>query len=203
MKVTISIIILCFAIFFIQSAYWQVTALLALTPVFALHGMYWQFVTYMFAHASISHVGFNMIGLFIFGVTMERFLGTRKYLFLYLVSGIGSGLFHILLTGISDVPMLGASGAVFAVLTAYAIKFPDSKIMIFPIVVPIKALYAVGGFVLFSIFAGFTDVMPGTAHFGHLGGILFGAVIMLAWRRMEKRKPENAFDDMKFVWEGW
>ncbi len=203
MRVTISIMVVCFSIFFMQMLLPWLTMLIALTPALAIDGMYWQFFTYMFAHASISHVGFNMIGLFIFGATVERFLGTRKYIYLYIISGVGSGIFHILITGISEIPMLGASGAVFAVLTAYAVKFPEARVLIFPLMIPVKAIYAIVGFVIFSIFAGLTNIMPGTAHFGHLGGILFGAGIMYYWKQQEKKRSDTGMDDFQFVWESW
>ena len=201
MRITVSIMAICFAVFLLQTLVPWLTIYIALTPVLALNGMYWQFFTYMFAHASISHAGFNMLGLFIFGVTMEQVLGSRRYLALYLASGVGSGLFHILLTGISDIPMLGASGAVFAVLAAYAIKFPDSKIMIFPIIIPIKALYAVIGFVVFSLFAGFTGLMPGIANFGHVGGMVFGASMMLFWRWRDRGRADVSLEDMDWKWD--
>jgi len=201
MRITVSIMAICFAVLLMQQLLPWLTIYIALTPVLALNGMYWQFFTYMFAHASISHAGFNMLGLFIFGVTMEQVLGARRYLALYLASGVGSGLFHILLTGISDIPMLGASGAVFAVLAAYAIKFPDSKIMIFPIIFPIKALYAVIGFVVFSLFAGFTGLMPGIANFGHVGGMVFGASMMLFWRWRDRGRADVSLEDMDWKWD--
>ena len=205
MRVTLSIMAICFAVLVVQALFPLATVLMALTPVLAFGGMYWQFFTYMFAHASISHFGFNMLGLFIFGITVERFLGTKRYILLYILSGAGSGLFHILVTtlsagSLSDIPMLGASGAVFAVLTAYAIKFPEAKVMIFPIIVPVKAVYAIAGFVLFSIFAGFTDIMSGVAHFGHLGGILFGAIFMLYWRWKDSKSGKGA-EDFEWVWD--
>lgn len=201
MKVTLSIIIISFMVFVIQVVVQPVSEIIALIPTLALSGMYWQFFTYMFAHASIHHLGFNMLGLFIFGVTVERFLGIKRYLSLYILSGIGSGLFHIVVTGVSDIPMVGASGAVFAILTAYAIKFPESRILIFPIMYPIKAIYAVGGFILISIVAGLTGFMPGIAHFGHLGGILFGGLMMYLWMRRDRKT--GGLDDFDYAWESW
>ncbi len=200
MKITASIMAACFAVFFLQVLVQPLTFALALTPTMALQGMYWQFVTYMFTHGSIEHLGLNMIGLFIFGTVVEGFLGARRYLILYFVSGIGSALFHILVTGISDIPMLGASGAVYAVLTAYAVKFPNNRLIIFPIPIPIKAMYVVIGFIAFSIYAGFANLLSGIAHFGHLGGIIFGALLMYQWKRQESGHHRGEFE---FVWEHW
>jgi membrane associated rhomboid family serine protease len=201
MKVTFVIMAVSFAIFLLQVLVQLLTIYIALTPTLALYGMYWQFFTYMFAHASISHLGFNMLALFIFGTVVEGFLGMRRFLMLYFVSGVGSALFHIMLTGISDIPMLGASGAVYAVLTAYAVKYPNNRLIIFPIPIPVKAMYVVIGFIGFSIYAGFTDLFSGIAHFGHLGGIIFGALLMFQWKRKERRGSGPG--EFEWIWERW
>ena len=198
MRLTVSLVVLNFAIFFMQVAIPWLTEVIELTPTLAIGGMYWQFFTYMFAHATISHVGFNMLALFIFGGVMENVLGWKKYLTLYIISGLGSGLFHIMLTGISDIPMLGASGAVFAVLTAYAFRFPKNWIIIFP-GIPVPAALMVVGFAFFEFFSGLFGLEPGIANFGHLGGIIFGLMIMYYWRYMEKKNPRE--QDFEFVWE--
>ncbi len=200
MKITLSIMVASFLVYLVQISVAGSTELLALTPSLALSGMYWQFFTYMFTHASLEHLGLNMIGLFIFGTAVEGFLGIRRFLTLYIVSGVGSALFHILITGISNVPMVGASGAVYAVLTAYAVKYPNNRLIIFPIPVPIKAMYVVIGFIAFSIFAGFIDLMSGVAHFGHLGGIIFGGIMMYNWKRSEKSAGPGEFE---WIWERW
>ena len=199
MNATICIMAASFVVLLVGELVPAAKFILALTPTLAFGGMYWQFVTYMFAHANITHFGFNMIGLFVFGNAVEGFLGTKKYLTLYLVSGVGSAAFHILLTGISDIPMLGASGAVYAVLTAYAIKYPNNRLIIFPIPVPVKAIYVVIGFIAFSVYAGVVDLFSGIAHFGHLGGIIFGGLIMLYWKRKDKRGP--GMDGYEWIWE--
>jgi len=200
MKVTLAIMGANFLVFLLQVIVPQFTMILALTPSAALSGMYWQFFTYMFAHASLEHLGLNMIGLFIFGSAVEDFLGVRRFVTLYVVSGVGSALFHMLLTGISDIPMLGASGAVYAVLTAYAVKYPNNRLIIFPIPVPVKAMYVVIGFIAFSVVAGFTDIASGIAHFGHLGGILFGGLLMYNWKRTERGSGPGEFE---WIWERW
>jgi len=104
-KVTVGLIVANFAVFILQIAAPGFTGLVALTPSKAVSGMYWQFFTYMFAHAGITHIGLNMLALFMFGGIMERVLGVERYLTLYIISGIGSSLFHMILTGISDAPM--------------------------------------------------------------------------------------------------
>jgi membrane associated rhomboid family serine protease len=199
-RLTILIMLTCFSFFLLQMAFRGFTIMVALTPTIALSGMPWQFITYMFAHGSITHLGLNMIALFIFGSVMERVLGWQKYLTLYMLSGIGSSLLHIALSGISDVPLLGASGAVFAVLTAYAFKFPKNIVFVFP-GIPVPAALLVAFFTVFELFSGVFGFEPGIANFGHLGGILVGAVIMLYWRRAEKRGSAPA--EFEWVWESW
>ncbi len=203
-KVTVALIAACFLVFLLEIIFPPVESLLWLTPSLVFkYGLYWQFITYMFAHANISHIGFNMIGLFIFGGVMERVLGWKKYLTLYIVSGIGSALLHIALAGMfGDLtrPLLGASGAVFAVLTAYAFKYPKNILFVFP-GIPVPAALLVAFFVVFELFSGMFGFQEGIANFGHLGGILTGAIMMLYWMRSEDKDPES--QDFDFVWESW
>ena len=112
---------------------------------------YWQFFTYMWLHGGMLHLTFNMFFLFIFGEVMEHALGTKKYLSLYIVSGLGSALFYILLTGIISpgdsillsTEMLGASGAVFGVMAAYGLMFPKNKIWLPFLLKPLPAITVV------------------------------------------------------------
>ena len=132
----------------------------------------WQFVTYMFLH-SVSdpwHIIFNMLVLWMFGSEVEKAMGTRKFLTMYFTAGIFAGIFGCLFT--PNNPILGASGAIFAVEIAFAMFYPNATIIFF--VFPIKAKYLV------TIFAGitvFNCLMPtggNVAHFAHLGGLLYG-----------------------------
>ena len=132
----------------------------------------WQFVTYMFLH-SVSdpwHIIFNMLVLWMFGSEVERAMGTRRFLTMYFTAGIFAGIFGCLFT--PNNPILGASGAIFAVEIAFAMFYPNATIIFF--VFPIKAKYLV------MIFAGitvFNCLMPtggNVAHFAHLGGLLYG-----------------------------
>ena len=200
MRVTFIIMGLCLLVLLLQIAV-DATEFFALTPTLALGGMYWQFVTYMFAHGSISHFGVNMIGLFIFGGVVERVLGARSYIMLYFTAGLGAAVLHLVLTGISEIPMLGASGSVFGVLTAYAVLYPKNWIWIFP-GIPMPAALLVVVFAGIEFFSGMLGLAPGIANFGHLGGIVFGALFMLWWK-LQQRKKESGIGDMQWVWEGW
>jgi membrane associated rhomboid family serine protease len=198
--VTISLLAANFLMFLLQVAVPGFTELIALTPTLAISGYYWQFFTYMFAHGGITHLGLNMLALFMFGGVMERMLGWKKFVFLYLVAGLGSSFLHIALTGISNIPMLGASGAVFAVLAAYAFKFPKNIIFVFP-GIPVPAALLVAFFIIFELFSGFVGFGDNIAHFGHLGGILVGLLTMLYWRQTEKRGAESP--QFEWIWESW
>ncbi len=132
----------------------------------------WQLVTYMFLH-SVSdpwHIIFNMLVLWMFGSEVEKAMGTRRFLTMYFTAGIFAGIFGCLFT--PNNPILGASGAIFAVEIAFAMFYPNATIIFF--VFPIKAKYLV------TIFAGitvFNCLMPtggNVAHFAHLGGLLYG-----------------------------
>ena len=132
----------------------------------------WQLVTYMFLH-SVSdpwHIIFNMLVLWMFGSEVEKAMGTRRFLTMYFTAGIFAGIFGCLFT--PNNPILGASGAIFAVEIAFAMFYPNATIIFF--VFPIKAKYLV------MIFAGitvFNCLMPtggNVAHFAHLGGLLYG-----------------------------
>jgi membrane associated rhomboid family serine protease len=142
-------------------------------PAFIYNRMYWQLFTYMFVHANLEHIFFNMLGLVMFGLAVERSLGSREFLLYYLVCGTASGALSLglfMLTGRYNTVLLGASGAVYAVLFAFAVVYPRSKIYfwgVLPIPSPVLVvIYAV--IELISQAAGFNG---GTAHMTHLFGL--------------------------------
>lgn len=198
--VTIGLVAACFAVFLFQIIFPGLSSLISLTPSDAFRGSYWQFFTYMFAHGSITHIAFNMLGLFIFGGVTERVLGWRKYLALYVLCGLGSAAMHIALTGISYVPLLGASGSVFGVLTAYAFMFPKNIIIVFP-GIPVPAALMVAFFAVFELFSGFFGLEPGIANFGHLGGIVAALVIMSCWKWWGGRSRKPSWEDYEYTWD--
>ena len=132
---TFSLIAANIALFLVQNIVPGFTELLSLTPSAAFGGAYWQFITYMFMHGGVIHIFFNMFVLFTFGMPVEGTLGTKKFGMLYFLSGIGSALLYMGLTALFTpldlgVMMLGASGAIFAVLTAYGFLFPKNMVWI-------------------------------------------------------------------------
>ena len=204
------------------------TGLVDLDKYLGLH--YWrasdfnaaQLFTYMFMHDSsgITHLFFNMFSLWMFGATLERVLGGKRYLFYYLTCGLGAGLVQELsweftwesefITAMANQNSLtfdqvralmasgqinnlvaqfhgmlvtvGASGAVFGILLAFGMLFPNLPMYIIPFPFPIKAKWLVLGYGLVELFFGLAGVMNGVAHFAHLGGMLFGFILLMYWR---------------------
>lgn len=141
----------------------------------------WQLVTYMFLHANISHIFFNMLALWMFGMEIENTWGSKKFVVFYFLCGIGAGLANLFVApSFSDpLPTLGASGGVYGVLVAFAMLYPNRMIFIFPLPIPIKAKYFISFYVLLEFWQGFTSAGGGVAHIAHLGGALIGAIWVL------------------------
>ena len=154
---------------------------------------WWQPLTHMFMHGGFWHIFFNMYTLVMFGMVVERVLGTRKYLIFYFVTGLGAAALHtgvqwLELTymgagaGILYTPMVGASGAIFGVLVAFAMLYPEARLtLIFP-PVTLDAKWWVLIFIGIDLVTGITGTAMGIAHFAHLGGALFGWLLIRYWR---------------------
>ncbi len=139
---------------------------------------YWQIFTSMFLHGGFMHLFLNMFALYIFGVELEYHWGSKKFLQYYLICGIGAGIVSLLTYYNSPIPIIGASGAIYGILLAYALLFPERYIYLY-FFIPIKAKYLVGLFIIFEFFSGISGG-GNIAHFAHLGGILTG-FIYLKW----------------------
>jgi membrane associated rhomboid family serine protease len=149
----------------------------------------WTVVTYMFLHADLTHLFFNMIGLLFFGPRLEERLGGKDFLWLYFLGGIGGAAFSFVFAPYA--PVVGASAAVYAVLLAFALYWPYERILIWGILpVPAWALAAllVGG----SLWAGVSGSASRTAHFAHLGGLAFGFAY-LKWRDWRRGSAKREF----------
>ena len=140
----------------------------------------WQPLTYMFMHGSFDHLFFNMFSLWMFGTVLERYWGTRRFLFYYLVCGIGAGLLNMLIPGVHL--SVGASGAIYALLLAFGMMFPNEYIYLY-FLVPIKTEWFIIGMVALELFEGIFRSYDGIAHFAHLGGMLIGLLLILYWRK--------------------
>lgn len=183
------------------------TGTFSLVPGATISGALWQFVTYMFLHGDIFHITFNMFVFLIFGLAIENVLGWKRFLTLYIISGIGSALLYlgltILLGGNIAIYLLGASGAVFGVLTAYAFIFPKSKIWVPYFFIPLPAITVIVLLAALEFFFGVFSLQSGVANFGHLGGLITGAILMAYWKgRHKKRLMQDALErSFEFIWE--
>ena len=167
---------------------------------------WWQPVTHMFMHGGFWHILFNMYTLYIFGSALERVWGPKKFLIFYFVTGIGAAAIH---TGVEWIqmqswitqaaegsqsalvsihqlkmtPTLGASGAIYGVLMGYALLYPDSMLVLFFPPIPIKAKWMVLIFAAIELVTGVTGTGGGIAHFAHLGGLIFGFILIRFWKK--------------------
>ncbi len=190
--------------------------LLSIEDLFALHHFssvhyhFWQFISYMFLHSSDSffHILFNMFALWMFGSTLENLWGPAKFLSFYLVCGLGAGLTQAIaltydisqynamfeagqigaaeLFMLTNVPTLGASGAVMGIFAAFAYTFPNSQMIILPIPFPIKAKWALLGLGILDVLGGISSESTGIAHFAHLGGAAVGIIIVMIWNKRNR-----------------
>jgi len=167
---------------------------------FRLH----QFFTYLFLHGNFEHLFFNMFALWMFGRIIEQVMGQKRFLIYYLVCGVGAGLiqevaqyihFLSIASNLPPVPddqlaealnmwnTVGASGAIYGILLAFGMTFPEERMFIIPIPIPIKAKYFVVGYAVIELMSAMLRSNDGVAHVAHLGGMLFGFLLLLHWRR--------------------
>lgn len=172
-----------------------------------------QLFTYMFMHANFAHLFFNMFALWMFGRILEQVWGPRRFLFYYLACGVGAGLIQEVVqyieyatdlihytnvnVGYAIIPMedflnmlgtVGASGCVYGILLGFGMYFPNQEMFVFPLPFPIKAKYFVGFYALLELLLGaYNSSADNVAHYAHLGGMLFGFLIILYWRHNQKR----------------
>lgn len=151
--------------------------------------MPWQLLSYGFLHGSLMHIFFNMLGLYMFGREMELLMGARRFLTYYLVCVVGAGLVQLVVAGVQGglYPTVGASGGLMGVLLVFALTFPERRIMLIFPPIPMPAKYFVLVFGLLSLYLGISGNAPGIAHFAHLGGMLFGFLLLRYWRRPRRR----------------
>ncbi len=158
------------------------TRLFALWPVGT--GFWpWQLLTYMFLHGGLWHLFFNMLALWMFGLELEHIWGSRRFLTYYLTCGVGGGIANLLVAPAlgQAAPTVGASGAVFGVLIAFGMLFPDRPIYLY-FLLPVRAKYFIAAYIGLELFYGVTGTTDGVAHFAHLGGAAVGLLYTLALR---------------------
>ena len=214
---TLNLIIINFLILFTQYTLGQVWDL-DLSSVFGLHFFLapnfrlWQLGTYMFLHGGLTHLLFNMFALWMFGVVIERTLGTQRFLLYYFVCGIGAGLCQeawqlvqyyaeglqayqgVNIEGslmsmdayLNLWTTVGASGACYGVLLAFGVLYPNERIMLLIPPIPMKAKYFVFAYACIELVSAFTTT-GNIAHFAHLGGMFFGWLLLLRWRKQSQQ----------------
>ena len=146
----------------------------------------YQLVSHMFMHGDVGHLMFNMLTLFFLGPPVEQFLGHKRFLILYFVSGFGALATHWVF--FHQVPIIGASGAIYGVLIAFAVLFPNTRLMLLFPPIPIKAKWLVTIIILFDLISGVSGWSTGIAHFAHLGGGLFGFIMLAIWDKVRFKK---------------
>ncbi len=195
----------------------------------------WQFFTYMFMHGGFTHILMNMFMLWMFGMVVENVWGPKKFLFYYIVCGVGAGLcqelaqygtylveglahFDSVRVGTTVLSMdvylnmmntVGASGAIYGVLLAFGMLFPEERMFIIPIPIPIKAKWIVMGSIVVELFSAIGTSNDGVAHLAHLGGMLFGFILIRYWKKhpysgygdFGMNRGHQFFDRMKNTWE--
>ena len=151
--------------------------------------MPWQLVTYGFLHGDLMHIAFNMFALWMFGRELELMMGVRRFLTYFLTCVIGAGIIQLIVAGTQGglYPTVGASGGVFGILLAYGLAFPNRMIMLLFPPIPMKAKYFVLVFGLLELYLGVSGNAPGVANFAHLGGMLFGFLLLRYWSRSRRR----------------
>lgn len=189
----------------------------------------YQFVTYQFLHGGLTHIFFNMFALWMFGRIMETVWGSKKFLFYYLSCGVGAGLiqevaqffeFYFMIksqdpsVGFADLfaighnlsyqlnswNTIGASGSVYGILLAFGMTFPNERMFIFPLPVPIKAKWLVVGYAAFELYLASSSSGDGVAHMAHLGGMLFGFFMIRYWNKQtsfNRSGGQDFFDSLK------
>ena len=183
----------------------------------------YQFITYMFLHGGFTHILFNMFALWMFGSVIERVWGPKKFLFYYICCGVGAGFTQELVQYITysmegiaayqyvnagGVQMttdayinlwttIGASGAVYGILLAFGMIFPNERLFIIPFPFPIKAKWLIVGYIAIELFSAMSGPGDGVAHMAHLGGMLFGFLLIRYWQKHPDSSAGEFFDNLK------
>lgn len=222
----------------------DLTNLFGLHFILASDFKIWQLVTYMFLHGGIFHLFFNMFSLWMFGRIIEQVFGPKRFLLFYFVCGVGAGLMQELfqfgqygVQGLAAYEMvsidgylmpkdmylnlwttIGASGACYGVLLAFGMTFPNERIMLLIPPIPLKAKYFVIGYAAIELFSAFSSGGGNIAHFAHLGGMLFGWLLILYWRHHQgprggdftgwenyqpPRRKKSHFEDFRLRMKGF
>ncbi|ALI03246.1 DUF1751 domain-containing protein [Pseudomonas sp. FW306-02-F02-AA] len=192
---TIALIVLNFAAFLLEMsdpnrivsefALWPLSPADADQPPFYL----WQMVTYSVLHANVTHLAFNMLGLYMFGRDVERTLGRVRLVTLYLASVVSGAVVQVVvaLLSLHSHPTIGASAGVFGLLVSYAMLFPTRRVMLLFPPIPMPAWVFATAYGLIELFLGVSGTEADVAHFAHIGGMLGAIALLLYWARNHRR----------------
>ena len=159
----------------------EIIAILGLTPALFLGKLFlWQGATYLFLHGGFFHLFWNMLVLWMFGAELERYLGGRRFLHFYFVTGVGAGLLSVAVSPFSPIPIIGASGAVYGILMAYGMLFPERYVYLY-FLFPVKVKYFVAVVGLLAFFSSLNASGGTIAHTAHLGGMVFAFLFLKGW----------------------
>jgi membrane associated rhomboid family serine protease len=184
--ITQALMIGCVVMFLLQQ-FLPIDSWLALWPL-GSGFMPWQLLTYGFLHGSFAHLLFNLLALYMFGAPLELTWGEKRFGQYFLACVAGAGLIQLLVgwwmtsAGSPPYPTVGASGGIFGLLLAYGMLFPNQRIMLLIPPIPMKARTFVIVYGAIELFMGLGGFQPGVAHFAHLGGMLFGWLMIRYWR---------------------
>lgn len=174
---------------------YNLTDRIGLWPVDSPFFRPWQIITHMFAHAASGpymffHILFNMFTLWMFGRILENLWGSKRFLIFYMICGLGAAAAHLVMQHFMNAHdvAVGASGAVFGVLVAFALTFPNTELYLMFIPIPIKAKWAILGLIAIDLFGGISQVNgDNVAHFAHLGGAITGFILLKLWNKNNRR----------------
>ena len=190
-KITYTLIGINVVIFMVQQLLGDAAYYGGLWPVNSPFFHFWQLVSYMFLHGSFTHLFFNMFSLWMFGRIIEQNMGPRRFLGFYFVCGIGAALCQIVWQLFTNemAPTVGASGACYGILLAFGMFYPNERIMLLIPPIPMKAKYFVIAYAVIELLSAFYS-NGNTAHFAHLGGMLFGFLLIRYWQH-EAHRPRR------------
>ncbi len=176
-----TLIIACVAVFVLQMLAHRIEGIFGLVPALVLGQFYlWQPFTYLFLHGGFGHILINMLILWMFGSEMERYLGSSRFLHFYFVTGVGAGLLSVAVDPFSPIPIIGASGAIYGILMAYGMLFPDRLVYLY-FLIPIKVKYLVAILGAISFLSAINSPGSNIAHVAHLGGMIFAFLYLKGW----------------------
>jgi len=168
-----------------------------LVPYDVVHHLFlWQMGTYLFLHGGFFHILFNMLGLWMFGNDLEELWGTQRFIRFYFITGVGAALCSVLVSPNSTIPIIGASGAIYGILAAYGILFPERTLLLY-FVIPIKAKWFVLILGLITFWSSLSASGGGVAYVAHLGGMLFGWLYLRSGGMGPGSGPKFRLPDLK------